>query len=181
MGGKAMRRAIATAAVAWALGLAGPARADTGFSIQGQIGAGQTTRDLSTNVNVVYGAILGLHFAGPLGLEADYQHAENDTTGGSGSGKLRQDAIFGHVRLEFASGLVLPFIYTGVGWAHYHSTAALFDTTADRVVIPGGVGLELNFAPLIVGARGEYQWNTQDIAGKRVDYWKAVATIGFRF
>ena len=114
-------------------------------------------------------------------LEVDYQHAQNDTTGATGSGTFTQDAVIGHVRLEFGSGLVLPFIYTGAGWAHYRATSPLFSTTADRVVIPAGVGLELNFQPLVVGARGEYQWDTSDILGKHVDYWKAVATIGFRF
>ena len=176
-----MRRVIAAAAVAWALGLASPARAAPGFSIQGQVGAGQTAQDLKTDVNVVYGLIFGLHFAGPLGVELDYQHAQNDTTGATGSGTFTQDAVIGHVRLEFTSGLVVPFIYAGAGWVHFHGSAASVSGGVDRLVIPGGVGLEFQARPLVIGARGEYQWNTSKIAGQHVDYWKAVGTVGFQF
>jgi len=176
-----MRRVILTAAVALAAGFATGARADEGlgFSLQGQVGAGETARDVKTNVNVVYGLIAGFHFLGPLGLEADYQHAENDVSGGLGI--VKQDGIFGHVRLDIGHAVVVPFLYAGVGWVHFHGTAAAVSGGADRAVIPGGVGLEFQAKPLVVGARAEYQWNTQTIASQHVDFWKAVGTVGFQF
>jgi len=176
-----MRRVILMAAVALAAGFATGARADEGFgfSLQGQVGAGQTARDVKTDVNVVYGLILGFHFLGPLGVEADYHHAENDVSGGHGT--IKQDGIFGHVRLDIGHAVVVPFLYAGVGWVHFHGTAAAVSGGADRAVIPGGVGLEFQAKPLVVGARAEYQWNTQTIASQHVDFWKAVGTVGFQF
>jgi hypothetical protein len=177
-----MRRVILTAAVALAAGLADGARAEgSGLSIQGQVGAGQTAQDLKTDVNVVYGLIFGLHFAGPLGVELDYQHAQNDVTGTGGLATVRQDGLFGHVRFDIGRAVVVPFIYAGAGWVHFHGSAASVSGGVDRLVIPGGVGLEFQAKPLVIGARGEYQWNTSKIAGQHVDYWKAVGTVGFQF
>jgi hypothetical protein len=148
------------------------------FSIQGEIGGGKTTRDVATDFNLVYGGILGLHFAGPLGLELEYQHAENDTSGGGAT--LKQDGVLGHLRFDFLREPVTPFVYVGVGWVHYSANASLLANTEDHVVIPGGVGLEVNVKPIVLGARGEYQWNTDTFAGKYIDYWKVVATVGLR-
>ena len=94
--------------------------------------------------------------------------------------KVKQDGVFGHVRLDFGRAQFVPFVYTGVGWVHYRGEASVFDT-ADRVVIPAGVGIEFHAMPLVVGARAEYQWNTAEISSQRLDYWKAVGTVGFRF
>ncbi len=176
-----MRRIIVVVAAALAVAFPAGAWAQEGrfgFSLQGQIGAGQAVRDLETETAAVYGAILGLHFAGPLGLELDYQHAENDVKG-TGTSTLKQDAFLGHVRFEFGKGTLLPFIYGGLGWGHYEASGVL-DTTADRLMIPVGAGLEFKAKPLILGIRGEYQWATSEIAGEHTDYWKAVGTIGFR-
>lgn len=172
-----MSRFIVTVAAALALALPTGTRAEEspfGFSLQGEIGVGQTTRDVDTDADLVYGAILGLHFLGPLSLELDYQHAENDVSGG-GAATLKQDGVLAHVRFDLLRAPVIPFIYGGVGWVRYDSGA-----TDDRVVIPVGVGLETHLAPLVVGVRGEYQWNTSEIASQHVDYWKVVATVGFR-
>jgi hypothetical protein len=150
------------------------------FSLQGEVGAGKTAGDLKTNTDVVYGAIIGLHFRGPLGLELDYQHAENDVSDTSGRARFKQDGLLGHVRFDVLRTPVTPFIYAGLGWVHYNADSTALAEKADRLVIPAGVGLELHVSALVVGARGEYQWNTSDIAGKHVDYWKAVGTVGFR-
>jgi hypothetical protein len=175
-----MHRMLVTLAAAVAVSLPANTRAEEpsrfGFSIQGQLGAGQTTRDLDTDADLVYGAILGLHFLGPLGVELDYQHAENDVSD-IGGANLKQDGVFGHVRFDLLRGPLIPFAYTGLGWVHYEAPAV----TEDRLVIPFGVGLEVHFAPLIVGARGEYQWNTSEIGTQNVDYWKVVGTVGLRF
>jgi hypothetical protein len=178
-----MRRVILTAAVALAAGFASGARAadKLEFSIQGQVGAGETARDVDTDVNVVYGAILGLHFAGPLGLELDYQHAENDVSGTAGLATVKQDGVFGHVRFDLGRGQVVPFLYAGAGWVHFRGSASALSESVDRLVIPAGAGLEFHARPLVVGARIEYQWNTDEIASQNIDYWKAVGTIGFRF
>jgi hypothetical protein len=179
-----MRRVILMAAVALAALFASGAQAaeeKLGISIQGQFGAGNAARDVSTDVNVVYGLIFGFHFVGPFALELDYHHAENDFSGTGGNSKLKQDALFGHVRLDFISGSIVPFIYTGVGWVRFRADASVLNETVDRAVIPGGVGVEFHVAPILVGARGEYEWNTAKIAGKAVDYWKAVGTVGFQF
>jgi hypothetical protein len=178
-----MRRVILIAVVVLAAGFATGARAEEGFgfSLQGQVGAGETSRDVKTDVNVVYGLILGFHFLGPLGVEADYQHAENDLSGTGGLGTIKQDGIFGHVRLDIGSAAVVPFLYAGVGWVHFHGSAAVVSGGVDRAVIPGGVGVEFQAKPLVVGARAEYQWNTQTIASQHVDFWKAVGTVGFQF
>ncbi len=178
-----MRRVILTAAVALAAGFASDARAADKFelSIQGQVGAGETARDVNTDLNVVYGAILGLHFAGPLGLELDYQHAENDVSGTAGLATLKQDGVFGHVRFDLGSAQVVPFLYAGAGWVHFRGSSSVLNESVNRLVIPAGAGLEFHARPLVVGARAEYQWNTSEISGQHVDYWKAVGTIGFRF
>jgi hypothetical protein len=150
------------------------------FSLQGAVGAGNAARDVSTDTNVVYGGIFGFHFRGPLGLELDYQHAENDLSGTSGRATLKQDGLFGHVRFDVLREPVRPFVYVGAGWVHYHANGSLGDEKTDHFVVPGGVGVELEISAFVVGARGEYQWNTSEIAGKHVDYWKAVGTFGIR-
>jgi hypothetical protein len=150
-----------------------------GFSLQVEVGAGWTARDLTTDTGVVWGAILGLHFVGPLGLEVEYQHAENDISGGPGT--FKQDGLLGHVRLDVSTSPTLtPFVYAGLGWVHFHSNADILGLPVDRVVVPLGVGLEVSVRPIVLGARGEYQWNTSDIADKHVDFWKVVGTVGFR-
>jgi len=73
---------------------------------------------------------------------------------------------------------IVPFAYAGVGWVHYHGSA--LSSSVDRAVVPAGAGLEFHASPLVFGVRGEYQWNTQTVAGKHVDYWKAVGTVGLR-
>ncbi len=180
-----MTRISVMFAAALAVALPAGARAESeaaqpGISIQGEIGAGQMVRDLKTDTDLVYGAILGFHFTGPLGLELEYQHAENDLSDIPGSPALKQDGLLGHVRLDFGHGTVTPFIYAGVGWVRYKSNAAIFNGTEDRAVIPAGAGLEFQVKPLVIGVRGEYQWLTEKIAGNTADYWKAVATLGFR-
>jgi opacity protein-like surface antigen len=151
-----------------------------GFSLQGQIGAGQTTGDLKTDTDLVYGAIVGLHFSGPLGLELDYQHAENDVSNTGGLATFKQDGLLGHVRFDILRRPVTPFIYAGVGWVHYKADASLLNETVDRMVIPAGAGVEFQVSAIVIGARGEYQWNTSEFHGNRIDYWKAVGTIGFK-
>ncbi len=168
----------AALAVAFPLG-ASAQEEKFGLSIQGQIGVGQMVRDLETERDLVYGAILGLSFAGPLGLELDYQHAENDVKG-FGAPTLKQDGFLGHVRFDFGKGTLIPFVYGGLGWVHYDVSSTLLDTTSDRLMIPLGAGLEFKAKPLIIGIRGEYQWATSEIAGEHTDYWKAVGTVGFR-
>jgi hypothetical protein len=116
------------------------------FSIQGQVGAGQGIRDLDTETDVVYGAILGLHFLGPLGLELDYHHAENDVSDLAGASTVKQDVLLAHVRFDFAPGPLVPFVYTGVGWGHYDVSGAIVDVEADRTVVP--------WAPASSSARG---------------------------
>jgi opacity protein-like surface antigen len=176
-----MGRFIVTAATAVALLLPAATRAEGfGVSLQGEVGYGMTARDLDTDGDLVYGAILGLHFSGPLGLELAYQHAENNVSGVGGLFRLKQNGLLGHVRLDLSRATLVPFVYTGVGWVHYYGAPAA-STTEDRVVIPVGAGLEIQAKPLVVGARGEYQWNTEAIGGKNVDYWKVVGTVGFQF
>jgi hypothetical protein len=168
--------ALAAASPAWTLAEAH----EPGFSLQGEVGAGQTTRDVKTSGSVAWGALLGFHFAGPLGLELEYQHAENDLSSG-GVGTLKQDGLLGHVRLDLGNWMVTPFLYAGAGWVSFHGSAdVLGGSTADRFVVPGGVGVELHVRPIVIGARGEYQWNTSAINDKHVDYWKVVGTVGFR-
>jgi opacity protein-like surface antigen len=150
------------------------------FSLQGQLGAGQTAGDLDTDTDLVYGAILGLHFSGPLGLEVDYQHAENDVSNTGGLATFKQDGILGHVRFDILREPVTPFIYAGVGWVRYKANASVLSETVDRMVIPAGVGVELKISSIVVGARGEYQWNSSEFHGERIDFWKAVGTVGFR-
>ena len=89
--------------------------------------------------------------------------------------------MFGHVRFDLTRGPVIPFVYAGLGWAHYNVNALGSSGTSDRLVIPGGVGLEFLARPLVLGVRAEYQWNTQEIKSQHVDYWKAVGTVGVRF
>jgi hypothetical protein len=151
------------------------------ISFQGQIGAGKTTGEFHTDTDLVYGAILGFHFNGPLGLEVDYQHAENDVSGTSGRSSLTQDGVFGHVRFDFAGKPVTPFVYAGGGWVHYKAKAALNDEKVDHFVVPAGLGVEFHIRPVVLGARGEYQWNTSAVGGKHFDFWKLVGTVGFRF
>jgi hypothetical protein len=178
-----VNRFIATALAALAAA-ASPARAlaeahEPGFSLQGEVGAGQTTRDVKTDATVAWGLLLGFHFAGPLGLELEYQHAENDLTSG-GTGSLKQDGLLGHLRLDLGNWMVTPFLYAGAGWVQFHGSAGFLSSPADRLVIPAGVGVEVHVRPLVFGARGEYQWTTSEINDKHVDYWKVVGTVGIR-
>jgi hypothetical protein len=178
-----VNRIIAMAAAALALASPAPTRAEAtepGFSLQGEVGAGTTARDVKTAGGVTWGVIGGFHFAGPLGLELEYQHAENGLSSG-GVGTLKQDGFLGHVRLDLGNWLVAPFLYVGAGWTHFSGSAdVLGGSSADRFVVPGGVGVEFHVLPIVIGARGEYQWNTSSINDRHVDYWKVVGTLGFR-
>lgn len=173
-----MGRSFIILAAALAVAIPANPRADgLGFSLQGQIGAGNVARDVKTDTNAVYGAILGLHFSGPLALEVDYQHAENDIQGSSTV--LKQDGLLGHLRLDFLKGNLVPFVYTGVGWAR--ATSSQLSGANDRAVIPAGAGIEFHGGVIVLGIRGEYQWATTKISGQTADYWKAVGTFGVRF
>jgi hypothetical protein len=172
-----MGRSYVILAAALAVAIPANPRADgIGVSLQGQIGAGNVVRDVKTDTNLVYGAILGLHF-GLLGLEVDYQHAENDLQGSSAV--FKQDGLLGHLRLDFTKGPLVPFVYSGVGWLR--ATSSQLSGSNDRAVIPAGAGIEFHALPLVLGIRGEYQWATSEIAGQHADFWKAVATVGVRF
>lgn len=180
MNGKANRIAIVLSAAA-AVAAAAPGRGSAlGLSAQGSYGIGELSRDLSSSQNSTYGAILGLHFTGPLGLELEYQHASNDVSGLVGVKTIDQDGVLGHVRLDLLRGPLVPFAYAGVGWVRYSVSGSVASTTSDQAVIPAGVGLELWFRPLVVGIRGEYQWVPNEIAGKNAAFWKGLLTLGLR-
>jgi hypothetical protein len=151
-----------------------------GLSLQGAVGIGELIRDLDTDRDAIYGAIVGLHFAGPLALEFEYQHAENDVNGLGGAVTMKQDGVLGHVRFDFLPGPLVPFVYAGLGWVRYKADAAILNTKDDRAVVPFGGGLEVRIRPLVLGVRGEYQWIPNDVASTNTDFWKVVATAGFR-
>jgi hypothetical protein len=156
------------------------AQGGLGFSLQGAFGYGELVRDLDTDRDTTYGGILGLHFAGPLSLEVEYQHAENDVNGLGSDASVEQDGVFGHVRFDLLRGPILPFVYGGLGWVHYSLDDAILDTTDDRAVVPFGGGVELRLSALLLGFRGEYQWIPNDVASTNTDFWKVVGTAGFR-
>lgn len=166
-------RILAVMAAALAAVPAG-ARAQLGLSLQGYAGIGDLVRDLHTTRDAAYGAIAGVQFAGPLGLELEYQHAENHANGGADL--IEQDGVLGHVRFDLLRGPVSPFVFGGVGAVRY----SVSSVTDDQVVLPLGVGVEVQLSPLVLGARGEYQWIPNAVADKNADYWKVVLTAGVR-
>jgi hypothetical protein len=170
--------------VAAALAITAPGGASAaeglGFSLQGVFGYGELIRDLETEADMTYGAVAGLHFAGPLSLELEYQRAENDLDDLGGDAQVVQDGVLGHVRLDFLRGPVLPFVYAGLGWVHYSVEDSIPDVTDDRAVVPFGGGVEVRVSALLLGLRGEYQWIPNDVASTNTDFWKVVATAGFR-
>jgi hypothetical protein len=175
-----MKSIVTVVAAALAIAAPGSARAAAGFgfSLQGVFGYGELIRDLETETDMTYGAIAGLHFAGPLSLELEYQRAENDLD--LGDGQVVQDGVLGHVRLDLLRGPVLPFVYGGVGWVHYSVEDSILDVTDDRAVVPFGGGVEVRLSALLLGLRGEFQWIPNDVASNSTDFWKVVLTAGFR-
>jgi hypothetical protein len=152
-----------------------------GFSLQGVFGYGELVRDLDTETDMTYGVIGGLHLGGPLTLELEYQHAENDVKGLGDAATAKQDGVLGHLRFDLVPGTIVPFVHAGAGWVHYSIDDSILDVTEDRFVVPIGGGIEVQLAPVVLGIRGEYQWIVDDVAGSDADFWKVVATAGFRF
>jgi hypothetical protein len=177
-----MRNLVVTMAAA--LTMAAPAGASAqlglGLSVQGVFGYGELVRDLDTDRDMTYGAIVGLHFAGPLSLEVEYQHAENDVNDLGGAVTIDQDGVLGHVRFDLLPGPLVPFVYGGLGWVHYSLEDTILEVTDDRVVVPVGGGFEFRIRALVLGIRGEYQWIPNDVSSRDADFWKAIATAGFR-
>jgi opacity protein-like surface antigen len=176
-------KALASSMMAAALAIAAPGAAAAqglGFSLQGAFGYGELVRDLDSDGDMTYGAIAGLHFAGPLSLEVEYQHAENDVNGLGGDVTAEQDGVLAHVRFDVLRGPILPFVYGGLGWVQYSLDDTIVDTTDDRAVVPFGAGVEVRLSALLLGVRGEYQWIPNDVASTNTDFWKVVATAGFR-
>jgi hypothetical protein len=164
-------------AVVLVLGAPGAARA-LGFSAQGAAGVGQLVNDIDGKTGATYGAIFGLHFAGRIGLELEYQHGENDANGITGQPTVRQDGAIGHGRFDLLRGRLVPFVYGGVGWMHYSASGV---SSSDRLVVPAGAGLEVRLGPFEFGARGEYQWIFNDVADRSANFWKVIGTAGVRF
>jgi hypothetical protein len=170
-------------AVAAAAALAVPSAASAqgpGLSLQGVWGYGELVRDLDTDTDMTYGAVAGLDFPGPLTLEVEYQHADNDVNGLGSGAKIKQDGVLGHLRFDLLPAPIVPFVYGGAGWVHYKVEDSILDVTEDRLVVPVGGGLEVQLHALVLGVRGEYQWIVDDVAGSNADFWKVVGTVGFR-
>jgi Outer membrane protein beta-barrel domain len=171
---------MVTAALAISVPGGASAQGGLGFSLQGVFGYGELVRDYDTDTDMTFGAIGGLHFAGPLALELEYQYAENDVNGLGSGVKIDQNGVFGHVRFNLLPAPLVPFVYGGAGWVHYSLKDSVLDVTEDRLVVPFGGGLEVQLHALVFGIRGEYQYIVDDIAGSNADFWKVVATAGFR-
>jgi opacity protein-like surface antigen len=152
----------------------------SGFALQGEAGAGQLVNGISTNTSSTWGAIFGIFLGGWLGFEGEYQHMQNDVNGIASISRLKSEGVIGHVRVDFLPGPLQPFAYGGIGWLRLSPTQSATSATNDRAVFPLGAGVEYQLKPLVFGARGEYQWIVNDVAGKSVDAWKVVGTIGVR-
>lgn len=178
------RQVLAVAAAVFTL--AGPlvARAQApepslSYSLQGSFGAGALGREMPSELDTTFSAILGVHFPGPLGLELEYQHAQNLLDDFPGV-RMSQDGVLGHVRFDVLRRFFVPFLHVGLGWIQYSAGASL-DVAAGRVVVPVGGGFELQLQTIVVGLRGEYQWVTSEVAGRNLEFWKALVTFGLRY
>lgn len=154
----------------------GAARA-LGLSAQGALGVGQLVSGVDSDAGTTYGLILGLHFTGPLGLELEYQHGDNDAKGVLGHPTVSQDGALGHVRFDLLRRSIVPFVYGGVGVMHYSASSV---STDDWVVFPVGGGVEVQLGLFEFGARGEYQYIPSDVADRSADFWKLIGTVGVR-
>jgi hypothetical protein len=132
-----------------------------------------------------------------VGVEADYVGAAQSINGFglANSGTLARNGLEGLVRVNapfFAKKTLLePYIFGGVGWAHYTITNVTI-VTADLVsfdnvlTVPFGAGFSVGYKGFIGDLRFTYRPTFFDnlvsgLSGNSLNNWNAGAQVGYEF
>lgn len=176
-----------------------------GVAISAGAGASGFTNDQlrgTTNVGGEWDVRLTMGTRSPLAFEASYIGSAQpiNALGLSNDAMLVGNGVQGALRLNGTIDLpVQPFIFGGAAWRHYAVTNTTTNTSDisnkdDVLEIPMGVGLAGTYEGLILDARGEFRYTTNndllrangiDI-GSTNDFasmhrWGVNASVGYEF
>lgn len=168
--------------------LSTPAFALSGVQVSAGAGAGNFTRDLSSDsgTGAAYGAMVAFQPADLLGLEVAYDGitAGNNSPLATNS-RLNANGVKGDLKVNLAPGAVEPYLFGGAGFYHLSETgAAPGFSTANSFAVPVGAGVNAHISDaFLIGARFTYDllFQTGDFRpglSANTDLYTATINIG---
>ena len=153
--------------------------------------------DALTDLGASWTARLVIGTRQVFGLEAAYLGTVNniDALGLDDDAMLLSNGFEGDLRLNFATGLVQPYIFGGAAWKHYNVVNESFNTSAisdgdDVLELPFGGGVALMYQGFVFDSRFDFRPAFDEEIVRPVDQtsvesglenWNVSARVGFEF